>query len=145
MRFRRINILTGLFLALLIMVSCSQDPGEIHYGSDECAHCKMMITDSRFASQIVTSKGKPVKFDAIECMSAYFKQNRAALKDARLWVSNFSNPGTWIDAKEAYYVKSDQIQSPMGESLLAFITPGSRESHLAEYPGQELSWNELMK
>lgn len=128
---------------LLLLTGCSQEPKPIHLHSDECAHCKMMITDPRFAAQIVNAQGKAVKFDAIECMTQYYANNEGRLSDARLWVSDFNNPGTWVEAGEAIYIKSEVIKSPMGESLLALPSKEAAEKHLMEYPGRPMTWEEL--
>lgn len=125
---------------LILLIACSQEPAEIHYGSDECAHCKMMITDSQFASQIVTDKGKAVKFDAIECMAAYHRNHSEELEGAKLWVSNYNNPGQWLPARNAQFVKSEVINSPMGESLLAFPSKDIANNHLQDKPGKLLQW-----
>ncbi|WP_138430978.1 nitrous oxide reductase accessory protein NosL [Fodinibius saliphilus] len=134
---------TVLFVLFILLVACSQEPAEVHYGSDECAHCKMMITDGRFASQIVTDKGKSIKFDAIECMTVYHRNNKEELKNAKLWVSNFANPGEWIEAPDAQFVKSEVVKSPMGESLLAFPTATKAENHVEEQPGKLINWKEV--
>lgn len=128
---------------LFFAAACSQEPVEIHYASDECVHCKMMITDNEFAAQLVTEKGKALKFDAIECLAVYHRENEDDLKDARLWVSNYNEPGTWLDAFEAQYVKSEVIKSPMGESLLALPTKQAADEHLEDKPGRLLRWNEM--
>lgn len=132
-----------LILVVLVSVACSQEPAEIHYGSDECAHCKMMITDSQFASQIVTDKGRAVKFDAIECMAAYHRNHSDELKGAKLWVSNYDKPGQWLLAPEAQFVKSEVVKSPMGESLLAFPTQDVAQKHLQDRPGTLMDWEEV--
>lgn len=137
------NISLG-FLALLL-AACSQEPVEIHYGSDECRHCKMMITDPRFASQIVTEKGKAYTFDSIECMAVYYRNQAEELQGARLWVNNFDRPGEWLDASDAQYVKSKEVQSPMGESLLAFPSRKQAQSHLRDKAGIRLGWEEVSK
>lgn len=128
---------------LLVTTACSQEPVEIHYASDECAHCKMMITDDQFASQLVTEKGKALKFDAIECMAVYHRENEQELTGARLWVSNYNEPGTWLDAFDAQFVKSEVIKSPMGESLLALPSKEIAEEHISERPGRLLLWDEV--
>lgn len=125
---------------LLLVTACSQEPAEIHYGSDECAHCKMMITDEQFSSQIVTAKGKAIKFDAIECMAVYQRENADELQGAIRYVSNYNQPGHWLKAKEAQFVKSEVVNSPMGESLLAFPTKEEAKKHITERPGQLLGW-----
>lgn len=130
-------------LSLTLLVACSQEPAEIHYGSDECAQCKMMITDNRFATQIVTSKGRAIKFDAIECLTAYRRQHNDELEGAKLWVSNFGSPGEWLPAQEALYVQSEVINSPMGASLLALPSMQKAKSHIGKNPGTLLNWEEV--
>lgn len=130
---------------LLFLSACSQEPVEIHYGSDECAHCKMMITDDRFASQIATETGKAIKFDAIECMADYAGENKSELQSAELWVSDFNNPGKWININNVFLIRSEVINSPMGESLLALDTEKDMEDHLAKYPGKRVEWQQLVK
>ncbi len=132
------------FIALLgllvLATACSQEPAEVHYGSDECVHCKMMITDEQFASQIVTDKGKALKFDAIECMAVYQRENADDLQGAIRYVSDYNQPGRWLKAHEAQFVKSEVVNSPMGESLLAFPSEEEAKKHITERPGQLLDW-----
>lgn len=137
--------LTFTVILLALLTACSQKPAEIHYGSDECAFCKMMITDNRFASQIVKDTGKSIKFDAIECMADYTEENKPELESAKMWVSDFNNPGNWIEVSNAKIIKSEVVKSPMGESLLAFETEEEMQKHLSEYPGKQVSWQSIVK
>lgn len=137
-----IKVITVLGL-LILATACSQEPAEVHYGSDECVHCKMMITDEQFASQIVTDKGKALKFDAIECMAVYQRENADELQGAVRYVSNYNQPGNWLKAPEAQFVKSEVVNSPMGESLLAFPNKDEAKKHITERPGQLLDWAEV--
>lgn len=138
------SVKTIFFIGIvLFLTACSQEPATIHYGSDECDHCKMIITDPRFASQIVTEKGKAYKFDAIECMVVYQRQHSDELKGAKLWVNNFDNPGEWLVAPKARYVKSEVIQTPMGESLLAFPSREGAEKNMQDKPGILLTWQKV--
>lgn len=141
---RHLNkIVPALFTVLLL--ACSQKPAEIRYGNDECTHCHMIITDPKFVSEIVTAKGKVLKFDAIECMAGYLKDHKKELDNAKLWVTDFNKAGTWMEAQQAHFVKSSVIKSPMGQSLLALETTDELNSHIQEYPGKALSWVEVMK
>ena len=72
-----------LVLATTLFLACSQKPAEIRYGEDQCIHCHMTITDSRFVAEIVTAKGKALKFDAIECMVSYLKDHKKELDSAK--------------------------------------------------------------
>ena len=58
-------IVTILFLSL---AACTVAPVPINFGSDGCHFCKMTIVDKQHAAELVTSKGKAYKYDAIECM-----------------------------------------------------------------------------
>jgi copper chaperone NosL len=141
------NILKNpiLFTVLVsfLLISCNQEPVEIHYGSDECAHCRMMITEQQFAAQLVTKKGKVYKFDAIECLAAYNNQNGDDFTAPMLWVTNYNKPGEWLNVKNAQFVKSEEINSPMGESLLALPSFQKAEEHIAERPGTIMNWEEV--
>lgn len=134
---------TAILILLMTLMACSQEPAQMHYDSDECAHCKMMITDPHFASQIVTDKGKAIKFDAIECMAVYHRQHRGELKGAKLWVNNYENPGQWLPAPEATFVKSEVINSPMAASLLAVPSAKEAKGHIRDKPGIMLNWKKV--
>jgi copper chaperone NosL len=79
----------------------------------------MVISDGRFKAQLVSEKGKSYPFDSIECMAAYEYINPDVAEDAKLYVSNFTEPGNWVIVEESDIYKSDDIQSPMGLSLFA--------------------------
>lgn len=142
---KTITVLIFVSALALLMSACSQEPHEVHYGSDECAYCKMMITDNRFAAQAVTETGKSIKFDAIECMADYAGENKSELQSAELWVSDFNNPGEWININNAFLISSEVINSPMGKSLLALDTEKDLKEHFAEYPGERVEWRRLVK
>lgn len=130
---------------MLLLAACSQQPAEIHYGSDECSHCRMMITDARFASQLVTETGKVIKFDSIECLAGYTGDHKTELESAKAWVSDFNNPGRWLAVSKAQIIRSKVINSPMGASLLALEPGRETTQHLSEYPGRRMRWEQLVK
>lgn len=136
---------TSLIIILAILTACSQKPVEIHYGSDECAYCKMMITEERFASQVITETGKSITFDSIECMARYSGEHKKELESAKRWVNDFSNPGNWLNVENATLIKSEVINSPMGSSLLAVENEESAKKHMADYPGRPVAWQRIVK
>ncbi len=142
---KSIRIISPLVLLLVLMAACSQEPAEIHYGSDECEYCKMMITDNRFASQAVTETGKAIKFDAIECMGQYTQEHKSEMESAEMWVSNFEEPGSWVSLSQAQLVQSDVIKSPMGAAYLALPSTEKAKQHISEYPGRLIEWQDIVK
>lgn len=128
-------------ILILLGIACSTEPQPINYGSDACAFCQMTIVDRQHAAEIVTVKGKAYKYDAIECMiNDYRKWKRPEV--AHFLVNDYTNPGVLIDAKEAHYLISEEIPSPMGEFLTGFENEsGLRSLNISE--GEEFNWTEL--
>ncbi|MBD0778415.1 nitrous oxide reductase accessory protein NosL [Maribacter sp. ANRC-HE7] len=131
-----------LTVVLLAMVSCEVSPKPINYGSDGCHFCSMTIVDKQHAAEIVTKKGKAFKFDAVECMMNHLKEVDVTTIELFL-VNDFHAPGTLIDAKDATFLISKSIPSPMGEYLSAFYTQEQAELIEAENQGELFTWEAL--
>lgn len=132
-----------LFLPVLFLVACNISPQPINYGEDACHYCTMTIVDQQHAAQIVTDKGKAYKFDAIECMLNYHRENEEINPELYL-VNNFMNPGELIDATKATYLISKNIPSPMGEYLSAFQTKEAADKTKMKYEGKLYTWQEIL-
>ena len=63
------KLLPLILLATVLLAACQPSPKPIEYGSDMCDYCKMTIVDQQHAAELVTTKGKAFKFDAIESCS----------------------------------------------------------------------------
>ncbi len=122
----------GLALCLMVvLVGCDSGPRDVQFGLDRCAHCMMIIDDDRFAAQLVTSRGKTVVFDSIECMALHDHESEGA---AWVWSKKSES---WIDAAKATFYKDESIRSPMGGNFI-----------LSENTNQELeklSWREVIE
>lgn len=104
----------------------------------------MSIVDKAHASQIVTKKGKQFKFDSIECLIPAilsFENGESQLE--YILVSDYMNPGTLINAKDAFYLISPRIKSPMGMNLSAFSQPVNDFIKLNSDDDQLFSWSSL--
>ena len=105
---------TLYFLPFLIalIIACSKEPVPIHFGEDGCSYCRMLIADQRYGGELLTTKGKPYKFDSIECMAAYILEEKEGSDDIQnLWTINFNEPESLIDAKQSWYLLSDSLRS----------------------------------
>ena len=65
----------------------------------------MQISDERFGAALVTTKGRTVKFDSIECLLVYYKQAASANDVASVWVSDFRHPGDLLNADSARFIE----------------------------------------
>lgn len=140
------HTLTGVTLILALqLLSCGdRGPAEIHYGQDQCDHCKMTIADKKFGSELVTSKGKVYKFDSIECLAAYHVTAKLAAKDIpSMWVTDFSQPGSFLNVNRASIIASERQKSPMGVGLVAVSTPEQAKRLIEVIGGKILQWDQV--
>jgi copper chaperone NosL len=132
-----------LITALLLSACGAVEPRALRAGSDACAQCRMMITDTRFGAQVISRTGRIQTFDAVECLAAYVAEaDSTSLRS--VWVNNFERPGEWIAADAAVFVAAASIASPMGRSLLALGTGTTPESARARYGGRVTEWRALV-
>lgn len=108
-----------LLTALLTggLIACSTEPEAIKYGEDACHFCDMTIVSKAHAAQVVSTKGKQFKYDAIECLVHDLQRNKTDM--AITLVANFTQPGKMVDVNEAQFIINDSINSPMGANLAA--------------------------
>jgi copper chaperone NosL len=134
-----------LFLAIisLLLSACKVEPQPINYGQDGCHYCDMTIVDRQHASQLVTSKGKAYKYDAIECMVHSLQDEFKETEMAHYLVADFHQPGELIDATKATFLVSKKLQSPMGANLSAFSNQEAGNKAQEEFTGDTYSWEEI--
>jgi copper chaperone NosL len=128
---------------ILLLISCKVEPKEIGYGKDHCHLCDMTVVDKTHAAEYVTKKGKAYMFDAVECM--VMKVNRETKEETLefILVADYGNPGDLVNAKEAIYLISEKIKSPMGANLSAFSSNEKAIATQKEFGGNLYSWEEL--
>lgn len=127
---------------LWLISSCTPTPEPIEYGSDMCDFCKMSIVDAQHGAELVTSKGKVYKFDAIECLIGYSKDQNDTQYVFEL-VNDYSAPKELIEAKQSTFLISENLSSPMGANLTAFGNKKNAEEMLMAKGGKLFSWTEL--
>ena len=131
-----------LVFALILLAACSREAEPIAYGSDFCHYCKMTIVSKAHSAQLVTKKGKQLKYDAIECMLRDNLENHKDVEMALMLVADFQDPGTMINTQDATFLIHEEISSPMGENLAAI--KNSSEQQDFQDP-EAYSWTELKK
>jgi hypothetical protein len=124
------GVASGLFTGLLTgltsgLAGCSRDEGwpegfaPIRWDRDPCTRCRMIISDRRFAVEIVgAGANQALKFDDIGCAVFWLRDQASALPwlgapTTRLWVADSASNGAmprWLDARQAHYTRKT---SPM--------------------------------
>ncbi|MEQ9299493.1 MAG: nitrous oxide reductase accessory protein NosL [Cyclobacteriaceae bacterium] len=133
------NIAVGVMS--LILVGCSISTEPIVYGEDGCHFCKMGIVDQRYGAELVTDKGKIMKFDAIECMVNF--QRSKEQEYAFTVVNTLDQPATLQPAVSSYFLVSKKLPSPMGMYLTGFTTLQQAVEAKKQFGGNIYSWDEL--
>jgi copper chaperone NosL len=129
---------------VFLLFGCSKnEPVPIHYGQDQCDYCRMNIVDNAFGSELVTGKGKVFKFDSIECLAAYSKTSTEDHdQTSSLWITDYLNPETFLNVKNAIIVLNEQHNSPMGVGLVGFSSVSQASEFVEATGGRIVSWPE---
>lgn len=141
---KQIIFLIGLLLLLLVACGAkgpSQEPPEIVYGRDVCDACGMIIDDARYAASYVTITGEVRKFESIEDMVTHHQENEEEV--FLFWVHDYDTE-EWVRADEAFFIQSDNIQSPMGGGLIAAASEAHAHRLADVWHGTVLTFAEVM-
>jgi copper chaperone NosL len=126
--------------------ACAIEPQPVHLGSEECAHCRMVITEPQFAAQALNSKGKAFKFDAVECLASWVLSGEVSGSDLHsLWVADHEEPSSWLRVEEASFLRSDAVHSPMGMGLIALRDTTAAGEQQAMRGGEVLRWEQVLQ
>ena len=133
-------------LVIVFCASCSVAPEPIHYGEDNCVHCAMTIIDRRYGTEIVTKKGKVYKFDSVECLVEFLKEDKVSHEDLKLvMVTPFNHPGELADATTSQFLHCKGLPSPMGKYLTAFNDKVEALQFREENGGVLFCWEDLLE
>lgn len=110
-------VLGGVGMAAVMAVSCKRvdAPVEPVWGKEPCANCKMLVSDKRYAAQLVDGTGEHRFFDDIGCMVLWMDAHGGA---EHAWVRE-STTGSWLDARSARYVQGARTPMDFGFEVRA--------------------------
>ena len=113
-------------------------------GSESCDYCRMAITDARYGTQLITTAGKTLRFDSIECLASYAAAASDAGTVASVWVTDAAHPGVFIASADAHFVRrTGSAGSPMGLGITAF-GPDADVAALRREFGAIMTWAEVV-
>lgn len=102
----------ALVAAALAVVACKQSDAAVDpvWGKEPCAHCKMLVSDRRYAAQAVDETGEHRFFDDVGCMVLWMDARKAP---ERAW-ARAAVAGTWVDARAAKYMQGARTPMDFG-------------------------------
>ncbi len=144
-----INNKLNLFLVLIAissLTSCVNDqPIKINYNTDGCDYCKMTISDSRFACEIKTNKGKVFMFDDIACLSNYMNEDQNVKSITKsIFITDFSGDNSLTKAETMFFIIGENVSSPMGGGIAAFTNADSAKHYKTNLQAQDIDWNSVI-
>ena len=108
---------------MLFLLSCTNGkslrPVEITLDRDTCVHCHMIISDERFAAELIDDHFNVYKFDDFGCALDWAETN-PNIKIEKYYIKNFERP-EWLDAKTSFWIKA-QASTPMNYGYIAIPT-----------------------
>lgn len=136
-------------VGLLLLTGCRQKPElgppELQPGQSECAQCRMIISEERYAAGLAIPQSDGVEklaFDDIGCLLEHLRQNRPA--EGYVAYVRDHQSGRWLNAASAVFVSSQTLQTPMASNLAAVDSPQSAQRLLQQHPGRTLRFQQLL-
>lgn len=112
------------FFILFIFIGCQDKSSQnglkkMHWDRDICERCKMIISERKFAVQIIDpNTNKHYVFDDLGCAVLWFgESNLNWFEEAKIFIADAVS-SKWINAREAIYI-ADTL-TPMGYGLSAY-------------------------
>ena len=142
-------LLTGAaVVATLAMLACAAPgPGVIHYDTDACDHCRMTISDPKFADQLVTRTGKVYRFDDPACLASFVASGPITERETLgIWLNDYAHPESRVSSTDAVFVVSDHVRAPMNGGAAAFATrdeASALQSSIGE--GRLVRWVDILE
>jgi copper chaperone NosL len=136
----KLLIFITLTIAALSCDNSQSQPIKLH--GDKCDYCAMAISDGKFGAELITQKGRTYKFDDLQCLQKYRKEN-SKVEFASFFVHDYSKSNILIDAAKAFYVQHESLNSPMRGNIAAFSTKEAAKELSNKHEVAILSWADL--
>jgi copper chaperone NosL len=112
------------------LAACSRgpaQPGTLDTRNEACAHCRMAVSDARFAAQLAAPGEEPRFFDDLGCLRDYLKAQPRLPRGTVAFVADHRTR-EWVRAARALYTRREALQTPMSSHLVAHADQASRDA-----------------
>ena len=146
MKVSVVFVISCLITTVVVFANCQKgtiEPVAIE-ANDMCSFCRMSISEKRYAAELIDSDGHVFKFDDIGCLANFMKQDKTSSPFSATFVMDFERR-EWLEAKNAFYVRSSEFKTPMNGGIVAFRDQPSAQASLTKYHGTLISFAEVTK
>src|SRR5512143_1808762 len=130
--------------AVAFAVACRPgvpEPAPLDTRHEQCASCRLAVSDARLASQLVAPGELPRFFDDLGCLADFLKAGRAP-PGATAFVADHRTK-VWVRADRAVYSRVPGLETPMGSHLVAHADAASRAADADAQTGVLVTLSEL--
>jgi copper chaperone NosL len=134
------------FLAIVLILTLSGlacqpgGPEAIQFGQDQCAYCRMTIANPNYGAELITDKGRLLKYDAAECLVHHLADD--APPHRALFAIAYDTPRQLHPVESLRFLIAPEFKSPMGANLAAFTKDNPA---LAGYGEAGMDWKKLQQ
>lgn len=141
---KTVAMLIAPLLLLVSMSSCKPGPEKINTGKDNCSFCKMGISDTRYACELVTNKSKVYKFDDTHCLLSFLAAKTVDKKDIHaVYFTDHQSPDRLLSEAEALLYQGDCFKGPMNGNIAAFSNKEDLQKFTRGCSGSNVTWKQL--
>jgi len=138
----RAAIAVLLALGAAACASGPPQPVAVDTINDQCAACRMVISDPGFAAQVVAPGEEPRLYDDLQCLRDGLAAAPPAAA-ARIFVADHRT-GAWVAADRAFYVRIPDLATPMASHWVAYADEESRRADPYAAAGVALAASEVL-
>lgn len=121
------------------VAGCGSGAPSLAYDVDECAFCRMTISDRRFGAAAKSANGRTERFDSIECLAGWVEAQPDAPR--ALWVTDAMVPGALVPISTVRFHRAAPGTTPMGRGYVAVTSTRGP----TPWDGERLSWAEIRR
>jgi copper chaperone NosL len=133
----RRDVICAAFGLLVALAGCAPSVPAILWDTDTCDYCRMTVSDRRFGAAAITSGGRTVHFDSIECLAAWVDAQPEAPRG--LWLTDATAPGALHPLAELRFHRTAAGKSPMGKGFVAV----GQSAGSTVWDGPTMTWDEV--
>lgn len=129
----------------LALAACSRGPAKpapLDTRNETCAHCRMMVSDARFAAQLVAPREEPRFFDDLGCLRDWLRNHPERPRGAVAFVADHRTK-EWVRAAAAAYTRIPGLETPMDSHLVAHRDSTGRDADPTAAGGAPVAREEL--
>ena len=147
LRLHRYSLAPVFALVVLVfaLAGCDAGPKAIVYGQDECVECRMTLADRHYGAELITPKGKVLKFDDVNCLLTV-RTRPGVGSESQVVLVDFNRPNVFLPAADAWFLQHDRLHTPMASGLAAFATEAELTAARQQLGGggRTLRWSDVL-